>query len=433
MHKGVHRPLSRYLISFLDDYTSNAWVILLRRKDDALNATKDFAAVVETQYKTKIQEWMSDAGGEYKSQEFDDFLKSKGIKILQSVPHQPEQNGRAERFNRTIMDKAQALRFTACLPQSWWEFSILHAVHLYNRTPVQRLQWKTPYELLNSDLPLLGHLRVFGCAAHVFLPEDVRANKLAPKSELMIFLGYKNGVKGYLFMCAPNNVLFTGATALFDEKLFPKCPEGKLRGFIPVGEIPAEDPNEVPISLDDGDDGPDWTTPNPPIPRRDENHDHDGEIDPPPDVPIIPAEPPLRRSGRTRVIPSRPDNVYGDRTPTEIIRDVERQTYWKKTVEGSSRTREQPPVRLPQPDSSMKRDSDGPLDNDEDALLKLQKEGGVRFILYLVSKAIPRHDNDLPSEINVQNWTFRDILRLPAAKQKEWKDACYEELESLWK
>src|SRR5260221_14131163 len=62
MHKGVHRPLSRYLISFLDDYTSNAWVILLRRKDDALNTTKDFAALVETQYKTNIQEWMSDAG-----------------------------------------------------------------------------------------------------------------------------------------------------------------------------------------------------------------------------------------------------------------------------------------------------------------------------------------------------------------------------------
>src|SRR5260370_1168286 len=109
----------RYLISFLDDFTSNAWVVLLHRKDNALNATKDFAALVETQFKTKIQEWMSDAGGEYKSQEFDEFLKSKGIKILQSVPHQPEQNGHAEQFNHTIMDKAQALRFTACLPQNW--------------------------------------------------------------------------------------------------------------------------------------------------------------------------------------------------------------------------------------------------------------------------------------------------------------------------
>jgi len=219
-----------------------------------------------------------------------------------------------------------------------------------------------------------------------------------------------------------------------DFQALPKCPEGKLWGFISVGEIPSEDPEEIPISLDDGDDGPDWTTPNPPIPLRDKNHDHDGENDaPPPEVPDVPAEPPLCCSGCTQVIPSCPDNVYGDQTPTKIIRDVECQTYWKKTVEGSSRTCNIPPVWLPQPDFPVKRNSDNPLDDDENALLKLQKEGGVRFILYLVSKAIPHHDNDLPSELNVQNWTFWDILRLSAAKQKEWKDACHEESESLRK
>jgi len=46
----------------------------------------------------------------------------------------------------------------------------------------------------------------------------------------------------------------------------------------------------------------------------------------------------------------------------------------------------------------VKHDSDNPLDNDEDALLKLQKEEEARFILYLVSKAISRHNNDFPSE-----------------------------------
>jgi hypothetical protein len=51
---------------------------------------------------------------------------------------------------------------------------------------------------------------------------------------------------------------------------------------------------------------------------------------------------------------------------------------------------------------------------------------------YLLSRAVPQHD-DLPNEINVHDWTFRDILRLPAASQKEWKNACHEELESLHK
>jgi len=123
----------------------------------------------------------------------------------------------------------------------------------------------------------------------------------------------------------------------FNKKLFSKCPEGKLCGFIPVGEIPSEDPEEIPISLDDGDDSPDWTTLNPLISLRDENHVHNGENDaPPPEVPNVPAEPPLRRSSHTWVIPSHPDNVYGDWTPIKIIWNVEHQTYWKKMVEGSS-------------------------------------------------------------------------------------------------
>src|SRR5260221_10826011 len=137
-------------------------------------------------------------------------------------------------------------------------------------------------------------------------------------------------------------------------------PDGKLRGFIPVGEDPSEDPNEVPISLDDGDDGPDRTTPYPPIPRRDEDDNHDSNANPPlpeetddsDDSSDASIEPPLCRSDRTWVIPSRPDNVYGDRTPTNILQDIENQTFWKKAVEGSSRTRIQPPVWLPQPSSS---------------------------------------------------------------------------------
>ena len=129
-----------YIIIFFDDYTSSGWLTCLSAKSAAINATCQFLAAVETQYSTRIQQWMSDAGGEYKSDAFDLMLKNKGIKILQSAPHTPQQNGRAERFIQTIMDKAQPMRLEACLPQSWWEFAVLHAVHVYNRTPLKRLK-----------------------------------------------------------------------------------------------------------------------------------------------------------------------------------------------------------------------------------------------------------------------------------------------------
>jgi transposase InsO family protein len=132
---------------------------------------------------------MSDAGGEYKSAEFLDLLGEKGIEILQSVPHMPQQNGRAEQFNRTLMEKAEAMCHAACLLDSWWEFSLEHAVHVYNRTPMRRLQWKTSHKVLKGEVLDISHLCIFGCGAYVYLPEAICQNKQAPWSKLMVYLG----------------------------------------------------------------------------------------------------------------------------------------------------------------------------------------------------------------------------------------------------
>ena len=116
----------------------------------------------------------------------------------------------------------------ACLPPSWWEFALDHATHVYNRTPMKRLEWRTPSEWLTGIRPSIDHLRVLGCAAYVFIPAEVRTNKLSPKSELMTYLGTAPGGKGWIFMRTPNNIVFTAAQAIFDESMFPKCPVLKM-------------------------------------------------------------------------------------------------------------------------------------------------------------------------------------------------------------
>jgi len=183
----------KYVIVFFDDYTSHAWTVNMRTKDAALTATSHFLAMVETKFGSKVTQWMSDAGGEYKSKAFNKMLLDRGIEILQSIPYAHQQNGRAERIIRTLMEKAESMRYLACLPQSWWEFSVEHAVHVYNRTPLRRLNWQTPFQLLWGERPTIDHLRVFGCGAYVFIPAETRANKLAPKSELMTYLGNAPG------------------------------------------------------------------------------------------------------------------------------------------------------------------------------------------------------------------------------------------------
>jgi hypothetical protein len=188
--------------------------------------------MIKNQFNKVIHEFMIDAGGEFKSKGLRMFLKELGINILTSVPHMHQRNGHAERFIRTIVEKAQAIRLEACIPQNWWEYAVNYAVHIYNWAPLKHASndYKTPFKRLHRTKPDVAHLRVFGCGAYVFLPEDVQSNNLSPRSELMTFIGIVEGTKGYIFMRSPNNVVFTAIQALFDEKLFPKCPTMRCLG-----------------------------------------------------------------------------------------------------------------------------------------------------------------------------------------------------------
>jgi hypothetical protein len=140
------------------------------------------------------------------------------------------------------VEKAQVIRLEACLPQNWWEFAVNYAVHVYNQTPLKcsSNDYKTPFERLHHTKPDVAHLRVFGCGAYVFLPEDMQNNNLSPRSKLMTFIGLSEGTKGYIFMRSPNNTVFTTIQALFDEMLFPKCPTMRRLRYTPVG-LPPDD------------------------------------------------------------------------------------------------------------------------------------------------------------------------------------------------
>jgi hypothetical protein len=113
----------------------------------------------------------------------------------------------------------------ACLPENWWEFSMTYAAFLYNHTPMQCLKWKTLFELFHGTKLDLSSAQVFGCGAHVFLPDEICKNKLSAHSELMVFLGFDG--PNYKFMRLPNNMLFVSLQAIFNETHFPKCPTSK--------------------------------------------------------------------------------------------------------------------------------------------------------------------------------------------------------------
>ena len=88
------------------------------------------------------------------------------------VPHTPQQNGCAKRFNRTLLEKAEAIHQHACLPCSFWQDAVETALHIYNRQPMCHHEWKTPIEQFNGDKPDVFYFRIFGMLAYVFISPE---------------------------------------------------------------------------------------------------------------------------------------------------------------------------------------------------------------------------------------------------------------------
>ncbi len=98
---------------FIDDHSRHAVVYFLHTKDQFVQALKTFLAWGETQTSDKLRMLHSDRGGEYMADSVTKILNEKGIEHHLTMPGSPQQNGKAERFNRTIMDKAMAMLVTS--------------------------------------------------------------------------------------------------------------------------------------------------------------------------------------------------------------------------------------------------------------------------------------------------------------------------------
>jgi hypothetical protein len=161
------------------------------------------------------------------------------------MPHSPQQNGRAERFNHTIMEKASAMLHHAGMSQGFWETAVATACHLYNRTPTRSNKWRTPLELWNGTIPNVSYYRVYGCKAYYHVPDHNR-HKLDPKSREAVFVGYEPHSKGYTLWDSRSRSLVSSRDVTFDEKTFPSRPAvGKQAPSIPNSSLSIPNSNDT--------------------------------------------------------------------------------------------------------------------------------------------------------------------------------------------
>jgi transposase InsO family protein len=109
----------RYFCTFIDDKSRYAEVTLLQDKAAVLDAYKEWKTREETQTGLKVKRFHADNAAEYKSSGFNDIHKTTGTIATYSAPYTPAQNGRAERPNRTLMEKARAMLIEAKLPKAY--------------------------------------------------------------------------------------------------------------------------------------------------------------------------------------------------------------------------------------------------------------------------------------------------------------------------
>ncbi|KAK1558179.1 hypothetical protein QYE76_027154, partial [Lolium multiflorum] len=223
IHTDVCGPMSvasrggyRYVLTFTDDLSRYGYIYLMKHKSETFEKFKEFQSEVENQRNKKIKFLRSDRGGEYLSYEFSMHLKKCGILSQLTPPGTPQRNGVSERRNRTLLDMVRSMMSLTDLPLSFWSYALETAAFTLNRAPSKSVE-TTPYELWFNKKPKLSFLKVWGCEAYV---KKLQPDKLEPKAEKCVFIGYPKETIGYTFYHRSEGKIFVAKNGTFLEKEF---------------------------------------------------------------------------------------------------------------------------------------------------------------------------------------------------------------------
>src|SRR6187399_1705967 len=188
----------------------------MKHKSETFEKFKEFQSEVENHRNKKIKFLRSDRGGEYLSYEFGLHLKQCGIVSQLTPPGTPQLNGVSEHRNRTLFDMVRSMMSLTDLPLSFWGYALETVAFTLNRAPSKSVE-TTPYELWFGKKPKLSFLKVWGCDAYV---KRLQPEKLEPKSEKCVFIGYTKETIGYTFYLRSEGKVFVAKNGSFLEKEF---------------------------------------------------------------------------------------------------------------------------------------------------------------------------------------------------------------------
>nr|GEY16175.1 retrovirus-related Pol polyprotein from transposon TNT 1-94 [Tanacetum cinerariifolium] len=207
-----------YCLVITDDYSRFTWLFFLATKDETSPILKTFVTGYENQLSLKLKVIRSDDGNEFKNFDLNQFCGLKGIKREFSVPRTPQQNGIAERKNKTLIEAARTMLADSLLPIPFWAEAVNTVCYVQNKVLVTKPHNKTPYELLHGRTPSIGFMRPFGCPVTILNTID-SLGKFEGKVDEGFLIGYSVNSKAFR--------VFNSRTRIVQETLHVNFLENK--------------------------------------------------------------------------------------------------------------------------------------------------------------------------------------------------------------
>ncbi|CAI7799807.1 unnamed protein product [Closterium sp. NIES-53] len=214
---------SRYFLTIVDDHTRAVWVYPLKTKGEvAVAVLKEWMPRAQRESGHKVKMIRTDNGGEFIGTDFEAVLKKKGIQHQLTTPYNPQQNGVAERFNRTLQEGARTLLGRAGLPDPFWVTALRQVALVKNRVlaTVGDKQW-VPYTKWYGSAPVVNMLRAYGCMVVFHVPKEKRG-KLEASGKWGVHLGLAKDHKGWLIWDLTRQQLTVSRDVKFLESLYYK-------------------------------------------------------------------------------------------------------------------------------------------------------------------------------------------------------------------
>ncbi|CAI7801802.1 unnamed protein product [Closterium sp. NIES-53] len=217
-HCGINDEL--YTLTFVDAGTRYVLIVDVEARSRAYKFFRLWLAHEQRQSGEKLKIWQSDGAAEFRSKELQNYLAQKGIKHHISLPYAHQQQGVAERTNRTLMAKVRALMKQSKLPPTYWTYAMHHAVRVHNLVSTIAITSN-----LSSHLKWTGTkgdtsmLRAWGCMVQ-YRPTTSTIGKLASRARWGIHLGISHEHKAWLILYLMSQKVANARDIIFYERRF---------------------------------------------------------------------------------------------------------------------------------------------------------------------------------------------------------------------